>query len=280
VHPRLEKNSGARVVAVAMLFPLLAGCASPSVDEFGEVHARLNFETGTIYYPLDSYALSSVEGQEVAHANALLVSDCMASAGYDYPRINDNWEQKLPQLERRYGLWSPQIAVKFGYSYPDDQTSLDIDREERTRPDAWWDQAFECLNSTTQFPPMTVNGDVSNPSPVDAGVLEAYRNMMSSAVYGEQRELWVECMGTRGILPDTSTNLLLPDLPVSDSGQAEIAQADVACKEELGTIQIVADLESQYQAVYIEAHESELVEYQERAKAILEKAREIVARYG
>lgn len=71
-------------LAAAGLFSLgigLAGCGSDPQQDYSDVHARLDAQDGQIILPLEAYAMTPAEEQEVAHANALLINDCLAEGG-------------------------------------------------------------------------------------------------------------------------------------------------------------------------------------------------------
>lgn len=275
----MSKRSLLTVFAVAAAL-MLGGCAAaPNIDEYSSVRAVLDPLNVVIEYPLDEYALNGREAFEVQHANALLVADCMAEYGFDYPRTTENWDTKPVPQERRYGLWSAHAAEAYAYEYPSDPTTVAIDGLEMERSELWWSQVYPCINETKQLPAMTVHSSEQQ-SPVDRVMDEANANMRSSDEYRESWQEWATCIEERGLSAQREKAVLIPELPESAEERAKMALIDIACKQENNSIQRIADIEARFQAAYIDQRESELNAYRQEADDVLEQAREIIATHG
>lgn len=266
-------NRVAGLLALSALTALTA-CAAPDISTYQDVRAQLNFEDGTISYPLDEFALTGEDAKLVERANAILISRCMADSSLKFPRADSEWWDLAPVPDRLFGLWSAQIAEKYGYDLPPgDQALSDL---EASMHDTWWDRYRECHDSSDLLPPMTpLTGDPNNPSTVDRGYRESIQNTQASAVLRDAKAAWVDCIAEQGLVAEEGP-ILVPVLPESKEEQFRIALLDVACKESLGTMQQVGDVLAQYQAAYIDGHDGELNEYREQALEVLAEAREIL----
>jgi hypothetical protein len=267
------KHLGAALVAATAL--TLTACGAPDLTSYDDVRAQLNYADGTVTYPLDDYALNAAEALDVERANAVLVHGCMVDFGLDFPRADDEWWRFPPTPDRLFGLWSPEVAELYGYGLP--PRDEELAELEAAQPESWWNTYRGCLESTDQLPILTaLRGDPNNPSVVDRGWRESVTNTQGSAALQELKAEWVECIAEEGLVA-VEGPLLVPELPESVEEQLRIALVDVTCKESLGTMQRLADVLAQYQAAYIDGHESELNDYRDRALAVLDEARQVLA---
>lgn len=258
---------------------ILSGC-TPNLSEYSEVHAKLDHDTGVIRYPLSSYALTGADASTVEHANALLIQDCMATSGLDFLRATQDWRNKAEQPDRTFGLWSRSVAARDGYNVPSESAKRDLEDWEAEQPESWWTEYWECLDTSEQLPSMSLLvGNPTDPSSVDRGYTDALRSTQTSAIFKDSRAEWVQCIADEGLTAQDGA-WFVPVLPDDAESRFEIALRDVTCKEDLGTMQRVADVMARYQAAYIDAHEGDLNSFREDAQETLAKAREIVATYG
>lgn len=268
-----HKYFGIALLTTAAL--TLTACSAPDLTNYQDVRAQLNYEDGTVAYPLDNYALNAAETLEVERANAVLVQGCMVDFGLDFPRANDEWWNFPPTPDRLFGLWSPQVAELYGYELPPrDEKLAEL---EASQPESWWETYRGCLESTDQMPVLTaLRGDPNNPSVVDRGWRESVANTQGSPTLQELKTEWAACIADEGLVA-VDGPLLVPEVPENPEEQMRIALVDVKCKETLGTMQQLADVLAQYQAAYIEGRESELNEYRDQALSVLDQARQILA---
>lgn len=267
----------AAVAVTAVLF--LSGC-TPDLSEYSQVTAKLDRDSGAISYPLSNYALTGADATTVEHANALLIQDCMATSGLDFLRASQDWKDKADQSDRTFGLWSPTVAARDGYDIPSESAKRELEGWEAEQPESWWTEYWECLDTSKQLPSMSLLvGNPTQPSSVDRGYTEALRSTQSSAIFKEARSDWIQCIANEGLTAQDGA-VLVPVLPDGAESRFDVALRDVKCKEDLGTMQLVADVMARYQAAYIDAHEGDLNTYREDAQGVLAEAREIVATYG
>lgn len=276
----VHADRGRSVVALAFTaLLLLSGCSTPNVEGFRDVRALIDQDSGTITLPLDAYALNARQQVVIEHANALLVAQCMEEQNLPYPRADEEWDNLRPFPERRFGLWLRNQAEISGYDVPLDEGTKQIDALEQSYPDEWWEAAFVCLDITEQMPLMgtEVNGETI--SVAARGTLEASDAAMRDPAWAEALEPWASCLAERGIATYDAVTAV-PQLPDDLEAQARIALIDVECKESNGTIQALADVMSQHQAVYVAQHENELNAYKSEGLEVFEKAIDVIERLG
>ena len=265
----------ASAVVAFVLLSTVTACAAPDLTDYSSVRARLDPETHTIVMPLDAY---SVEGRDIFlmdHANNLLIGDCMAESGLDYPRVAEDWQTRAVMPDRTYGLWTLTWAEEYGYEIPSDETSDEISKIEEGMPESWWEAARSCWSSYDELPVFGLFFD-DEQSPADRGFLEASAYAAASEEWRSARDAWVDCLAEHGLKPFSDTSFT-PELPEDAQAQGEIAVQDVKCKDEVGLVQKVADLQAKYEAAYIDAHEAELSAFGQEIDDLMAKAIEIIA---
>jgi len=233
---------------------LLTGCAAPNIDKFSGVTARLDTETSAIGYPLDDYVLVGREAQKIEQANELLSSRCVAKFGFTAPITN--WAEHLDIPNRQYGIWTMKQAINWGYALPINST---MEQEKVTFSaaiDKISDEIFrECYSKLETLPSMRPHSSrPDQPSIVDRGYIDAWNQAKGNAEWRAIGEKWVACIAQQHLKPSSGDGLM-PQFSQNDlEVQMKIALIDVGCKVSLGTVQQSADIESRYQAAYIEAN--------------------------
>ena len=266
-------------LAAAGLFSLgigLAGCGSDPQQDYSDVHARLDAQDGQIILPLEAYAMTPAEEQEVAHANALLINDCLAEGGRTHLRATQDWDA-IPALpDRRYGIWSRPDAEANGYELPQSPDADELNAQEEALGEDWWG-AFETCQSERELIPMMGINTSMEMSPVDQGMNETFEAMIASSELATIKAEWTNCITTKGLAPNPDSTLLVPVIPASKEEQLRVAAIDVECKESLNSVQPLADYEARLQMAYIDQRESELIAYRDQVDEVLAKAREVLA---
>lgn len=265
------------VVAIAVT-TLLTSCATTPETDYSNARAQLDPATSQVELPLEKYAMDAAEVRDVEHANALLAEECMAGTGRDFPRARQNWDS-LPEIpDRRYGVWTITDAQTNGYEAPISESDS-VSAVEESFDDKWWAAARSCVTEDYILELRGVNTS-ANESPVDRGMNESYAALMESDQFESARAAWVSCIEAEGLNPFPDAPELVPEFPAAGEEQIRIATIDVECKDKLGTVQTLADIETRDQLQYVDQHESELAAFRDEAESILDRARDIIATNG
>ncbi|PPH01533.1 MULTISPECIES: hypothetical protein [unclassified Rathayibacter] len=99
--------------------------------------------------------------------------------------------------------------------------------------------------------------------------------MLASDEFQRQRTLWTECIKREGLTDSTSDDALVPDFPAAGPKQVAVAVIDVTCKDQLGTVEALAGLETRIQLDFIDAHQSELQQLRADVDQVLREAEKI-----
>jgi hypothetical protein len=257
----------------------LAGCTSTSTVEYVNAHARLDSESSQIVLPLERYAMDWQEAQTVNHANAVLVGGCMAKRGLEFPRADEDWSSISVIPDRRYGVWSEVDAENNGFELPQSAQSKKVDLQEELFGDDWWGAFHACFGNKEQLPVMAINSS-PNQSIVDRGMNDSFEALLASDEFKTQRSKWKACIEAKGLAVNSQARVLVPQFPPAGEQQLKVAAIDVACKQQLNTVQVLADFETRYQLAYIDSHEGELKAYRDSAKSVLAKARKVITTDG
>lgn len=270
---------GRNLAGTILLTAILAGCAGLPQQDHADARARLDAASSQIYLPLEAYAMNASEARDVEHANALLTAECMAGSGREFPRALQDWDALPPLPDRRYGAWSPGDAEANGYELPQAADSAEISAQEDAFGDDWWQAAQACFVSEDLLPLLGVNSS-PEPSPIDRGMTESFDALLASEQFRQVRDAWRVCIEANGLALHPDARVLVPQFPPASEQQLRVAAIDVECKDQLGSIQTLADFESRQQLSYIDANESALLAYRDQVDEVLERAREVLATGG
>lgn len=225
--------------------------------------AVLDRANGTITTPIDAWSWDSREYAISRTAVEHYVVQCLRDAGYEAtfggPAPLD------PGRDDGYGLWR-EADVESGYAGVLAPTEDDVDGT-----GARWDTDvvpaeesrrchLEALGAGLAF-------DVGDFQDGPVGITSAVDTDEGRAI----REEWRQCLQRNGAsAPKENDAGWIPDgvvgAPLEE--QRRVAAIDVGCKDELGTVQRIADLQAQEDAAYVRRG----AEYLERRHAAEEKA--------
>ncbi|SMH42911.1 hypothetical protein SAMN06295885_2097 [Rathayibacter oskolensis] len=258
---------------------LLAGCTASTSDPAVTAPADLDRETGQIHFPLEDYVMSAAEAALVQHANDVLVGACMAEQGLPYPQAEVDWvaeREASPTPDRPYGLWAMEEARTNGYETPLTPAAAALEAQHEALGTDWWATARTCLRTSDTLPTMVINS-TPEPTIADKGSLEARSDLLAGAEFSRQRTLWTECIEEEGLTALPSDEVLIPDFDFAAAGpeQVAIAVIDVTCKDQLGTVDTLAALETRIQLDFIDAHRSELQQLRDDVDEVIREARRI-----
>lgn len=262
----------AAIVATAGLST--TSCASEPLD-FESAQAFLDVKTQTIVTPLDAFSPSPEEAVAIEHANVLVLARCMNDQGLEYPRAATKWETRPPIQDRTFGIWSPELAQLYGYELPPDPDSARISKIEESLPDSWWETWHTCLARNEQLP-LAVPFSSQNETPVDQGTRESLEGARNDDAWKAAVDDWTDCVEEAG-LQVSDVGGLFPDLTTDLESNMHIAVADVKCKEDNRIAQRLGNILAAYEDQFIQAHESELIEYRNWVEKTVSMARERIA---
>ncbi|WP_123446445.1 MULTISPECIES: hypothetical protein [unclassified Rathayibacter] len=263
----------------ATLVLLLSGCATSAADPSDIAPADLDRDTGQINFPLETYVMSQEEQARVQHANDVLVGACMAEKDLPYPATDFDRFAELeasPAPDRPYGLWSIDQARIDGYETPLTPAAAALEAQHESFDEDWWSTFRTCYSTVGILPTIIIN-ITPEPTIADKGSLEARAEVVASGEFQRQRTLWSDCIEKEGLTDSDSNEALLPDIDYSVTGpeQVAIAVIDVTCKDQLGTIETLAGMETKIQLDFIDAHQSELQQLRDDVDQVLRKAEKI-----
>lgn len=253
---------------------------------YASVRAQLDEADETVVLPLSRYYMSARERLMVEHANDLIVDACMAEAGLSYPDADLPWDIDPVDFDRRYGLWSVTRAAAWGYELP--KSARDIAAGERstaaTASQAWQDALGACAQSTTRLQILHPSGirdeDSSFMAVVDAGSDAGDAYAARSPGYMTYRQALSDCLADVGLTIGESGAAWGPDIPDDAEEQITVAVMDATCHQQTGIVQGLSDLRARYESAFIAAHESELAAAKAKKEAIVQEARDVIARHA
>jgi hypothetical protein len=239
--------------------------------------AQVDPTSGVIVLPLDSYNLTSAERGIFQTANDLATYRCMKDSGFGrYDPFIDRRDPR-PEIDRTFGVWVKASVARYGYRpVPPSQRERDLMRLNQQQMPAQVDKAFrDCIPQVRRLGLVLPPGvDVANgPSVGNGGPLD-------SAAAKAVIEKWTQCLQAAGVpAPDALNDDWVPpgllDAPLQQ--QIRVGLIDVDCKQRLGTIQALADIEARRQWPYIDAHEALLVQQRRALDALVARSRAYIA---
>ena len=273
--PSLISTDGlrSRLLTVAACLALLSGCSGDERTAAGGVEVPQKNRRLWVL-PLDEYFGLSFAISD--YAESLLVQECMAKKGFDYPtgepkRIDS---APLPTQSRAYrSLFTPAIAAQFGYGGPrTDPPQASLTAEERAAIASDEGQAAlgRCFDRARQ----------TLPQPPDRGLVEslsvaAFNSAVETREVREAAERWKECMAPEGIsdLPDDPMEMPTDSMRATwgtgmtgedtayrppSAGEIRVAVRDAECRESSGFAETLYEVEWRVQMELLRDNEDAL----------------------
>lgn len=240
-----------------------------NMDDYSSVRANLDFSSGTVVLPIDAIRRDSDDVLALRQeARRSLVDSCLAERGL--PPID--WPADLaPDENRLYGIWSVNLASRYGLERPsvvlagdsspasDDQIPcLEFAKDEMRE----LNEAADAVSLDTQVASVSFYAVVSSTEGMTA--LEAARS----------------CMVDEGLALDPAGNPMGDDSPGNSETNIRIAVTWATCNVETGAIQALFDLTARYQAALIDRSEAAGVALAEEKLALIEGYRKIINSNG
>lgn len=231
---------------VAPAGPSLAGLpsASPTSDAAVAPRAILDPEAGTITTPMDAWSWDSREDAISRTAVDHYVVGCLQDAGYE--ATFDGPSPAEPGRDTAYGLWRMQDAEADGYASLMAPDLDDVGAE-------WDTETVPAKASRDCYRAAREAGLTYDPADFGDGPTG-----ITSVMYTKDgqriRDEWRDCLLEHGAsAPSSHEAGMVPDgvYGVSHEEQLRIATIDLGCKDELGTVQRLADVGAREEAAYI-----------------------------
>ncbi|NRD08460.1 hypothetical protein [Rathayibacter agropyri] len=297
-------------VVVAGISLVLVGCSQEAVDVSGSpapestegqvyeqvapdgsVHAVLHEELESVRLPLDEFLPSNAEMLLVTHANDLLILDCLQQSGRDYSPAHVDWQGGWDEpSNREYGSWSVSRAAAYGYGVPEspyEKSVMAAVAADGTPSAEQMAAESRCNNSVERIPNLTEDaGHSDNPTEALMVVVDEGRHgggvaAAESEEFPKVRAALAECFATNGLsMSDNPSSFEVTDKPEDPEGRVRTAVAEAKCHQEAKVEQTLYDIQAQYQAGYIAAHEAELAAVKQKQAEVLERAKQVIAEHG
>jgi hypothetical protein len=243
--------------------------------------------------PLDRYGTSPAEERLLVGARLVEYRNCMTQAGVD-PAWLDPDEVIAEALTREelmpdwaFGFWNADYMAENGFEGPPArQRNAESFSPEHLQamedPQSAFSQAWNLCSSA---------GSVKF-APVDDGMIlakwevfvQGYRESNDKAE-GDGRwkaalKEWSDCLAGKGYPPpgDWAGFVLPEDTPAEVQAKSHVDSAQ--CSDDMGTARKLAQVEAEYQMVYIAEHEAELSEIQRMARELVAEAEALVEEAG
>lgn len=229
---------------------------------------------GTITTPIDEWSLSPQEHAEMDTAREVFIARCLTDAGY-----GDLFELVGPvpaenQDGVNFGLWRHQTLMTSGYEQ-------DIPASpNRFARGADGEEALEhqraCVAQTIEAGLSYDPGQFEEIAPT--GITPADYTPEGTAVIDE----WKQCLSQRGVEPPGQDEGMVPPA-VWDASPEEtirIGEIDLACKDDLDTVQRLADIQAAEEVEYIARAKDYLEQRRAVEQAALEASRSYLAEQG
>lgn len=279
------------MIAFAVTALTLTGCATSGddgvpgefgpvdLDDYSQVRAQLNFETGTVVLPLDAVrAVTPEVGNKVMRAMWAVTDECMAESGF--PTVSDKveWPAVAPNEDRSYGRWSETLASMYGV-IPSPQTLEGFRVETVSQGVAYNDQLLVCWDEMQAIlEPELAFVEGAN---IDYQVyIQAYQATLDSDEGQAAISRRTACMEAQDIVVDDDTHL--PSSDYQTGANAEETETRVTiiaaqCGAETGAIQELYDITARYQTAYLEQREAQFTALDEKAAKVEARLDEVLA---
>jgi hypothetical protein len=207
--------------------------------------AIVDEDAGTITTPLDDWFASAEERAEMDTARDVFVARCMIAAGYEdlvqlvgpVPAENQDGAE--------LGLWRHSLLATNGYT----QEPVESPNRFRARveDEAALEQQRSCFGQVIEAGLSYDPGQFEAVAPT--GVTPATSTPEGIEVIDE----WRQCLEERGVEPPgPDEGMVPPGVRNASPGEViRIGEIDLACKDELGTVQRLADIQAALESEYI-----------------------------
>lgn len=251
------------------------GVASASATRIDTGRAVVDVENGQIELPLDRYFHSDQEMWAMEYASDLLMADCMEEEGLQFKAL-DYREQEV-RTTRRYGIWRKVEALALGYRKPpDDAIRTEAMALNAGDPSPEWQARYQTCIKDQRLADLRVDAP---PNGLEG--LDSYELAMVSDDGAAAWRAWADCLEGQGLTPPSEGEWISRGWATANlERQISTAIADVDCKDSLNTVQVMADIEAEYQAGMLAGKEALYEEQSRLLDDALKRANEVIRAHG
>ncbi|GAA3218730.1 hypothetical protein ACFP63_08225 [Oerskovia jenensis] len=237
--------------------------------------AIVDEDAGTITTALDGWFVSAEERAEMDTARDVFVARCMTAAGYeDLVQLVGPVPAEKSSDGAEFGLWRHGSLATNGYTQEPVQSPNRF--RARVEDEAALEQQRSCFGQVIAAGLSYDPGQFEASAP--AGLTPATSTPEGIGVIDE----WKQCLTERGVqAPGTDEGMVPPG--VRDASPEEvirIGEIDLACKDELGVVQRLADIQAADEAEYIARNRDYLELRRPVEQAALEVSRAYLQEQG
>jgi hypothetical protein len=307
---RLRGRVAARITAALVLVGLAGGCAQDGVKP-GPGEPTVSAAGDEVILPIDAYAFTLPEVEQVSRARQRLVVDCMLRFGFeltiDLAQSDRRAENRVKDFgrygnKRRYGITNPQFAAQYGYHLPSVVDGTAVTPGPESKQDG---SAAEELVLSGKAPaggqPGAVNGKtvppggclgeadskispsggaIQDPELVTQISSDSYNRSLTDPQLGVAFAAWTDCMRGKGYnypSPQEAGGDFSTDAKVVPPKELATAVADVACKQQTKLVDAWFAFEAKYQQGQLNQHAETLGTIKANRDAQLKRVADILA---
>lgn len=284
----MHKNTRA-ALAVCTLFVLLSGCASQptpesdvrevpevSIDGLEDVVATVDYETGTVALPSDSYDIQAPEYVvRMLHAIAVRADQCMIDKGFDAIADQTDWSPFSKPEDRIFGRWSPKLASVYGAGRADDSLPPQVSLV------AYGPDFSNAYNECAEVAKGTLKDEInfSQGPNVALDIRFGALQMAQDSEAGKKALAdWRECSEAAGVVLDPNDGMPVEEYKTQGKeAEIEAYTTHAECAQSSGAIQTLADLRARYETALIEVQEAQLVEFTKQRDEVIKSLDDAIA---
>lgn len=259
-------SSGSEPAPEATEDPVALDTTGLDLSAYADVTAKLDFKNGTVVLPVDSISKTSNEIDNLrGEARIALANECLRESGL--PGLE--WTPQKPAEDRLYGLWSVDLASRYG---------LELESTADQAPNSRTADQLRCLQSAQDQMEDLLRA-IDELSLDFQVVSTAYYSVLASNEGKAAIAQAQSCMKDKGLTIDPESGF-----PVADSSEGNsetnvrIAIIAASCNVDTGAIQVLYDLTAKFQAALIDRNEAAAVELANQRAEIVDGFKAIIAR--
>lgn len=308
----MSRPIGRATVGMAILASVaLTGCSpSPSPDQApyraGGTASPTAGADPVLDNPLQAYRLSVTELTTINQARSIVIGECMARLGFDFPvrtfeeELTENRYGEQLSISRLYGITDRSVAERYGYGRPAERPSTTtLDQQSPAELLALKGRRLSPGGKPVADMDIPEGGCVgeadrlfeSDPdvSPYGLGHtlwVQAMSTLQGSDDYVKATEVWSRCLAERGYRVTAPLNDQGDIKRLSGAGSAqgtatpaeiELALADIDCKDKVDLVGRLNAAGATIARTLIEQHQLALEDDRTRLDRQLRRATDLVA---